>query len=434
MGQIFISYSRRDTQIVDRIAASMKDAGLDFWIDREDIKAGNTWRVQIVQAIDTCDAFVLMLSPNSAASDNVRKEIDLGQDSGRKMFVVMLEPTDLPAEIRYQLAGLQFIDVKMVGYDKAVSQLTAVLKEQVEKTRPTSPKTRQAEVVIQGVDLKAFGTDQQEKLLDFISKLANADRSQLKIADLAAGSIHAFIEMPRAKAWELKTLALNRDKRFKKFHINAIRLAGNKQFIDTASGILTPIPIVKSSGFLKILVILITFVVVVGLGIGVATVIIPVVFPSPTPTLTSTPTGTPTLTPSPTNTDTPTPSMTPTLDLTPNGKTKANVVYKAGTLGELRSCIGNQYEFVVQDELGVSQVFVQFSVGGKAPDYSNIAATLPLTYQANADLWSGVFNDTISQHNTTTYWWVVVVDNFKDTFVYQAGGKFNYYAGEISCP
>ena len=119
MGQIFISYSRRDTQIVDRIAASMKDAGLDFWIDREDIKAGNTWRVQIVQAIDTCDAFVLMLSPNSAASDNVRKEIDLGQDSGRKMFVVMLEPTDLPAEIRYQLAGLQFIDVKMVGYDKA---------------------------------------------------------------------------------------------------------------------------------------------------------------------------------------------------------------------------------------------------------------------------------------------------------------------------
>src|ERR1700690_496849 len=243
MGQIFISYSRRDTQTVDRIAASMKDAGLDFWIDREDIKAGNTWRVQIVQAIDTCDAFVLMLSPNSAASDNVRKEIDLGQDSGRKMFVMMLEPTNLPAEIRYQLAGLQFIDLNMVGYDKSVSQLTALLKEQVAKTRPTSPKTRQAEVVIEGVDLKAFGTDKQEKLLDFISKLANADRSQLKIADLAAGSLHAFIEMPPAKAWELKTLALNRDQRFKKFHINAIRLAGNKEFIDTASGILTPTPI-----------------------------------------------------------------------------------------------------------------------------------------------------------------------------------------------
>ena len=83
MTQVFTSYSRRDTEVVDTIVGKMSQAGITVWIDREAIKAGNTWRVQIVQAIDTCNAFVLMLSPNSAASDNVRKEIDLAQDSGR---------------------------------------------------------------------------------------------------------------------------------------------------------------------------------------------------------------------------------------------------------------------------------------------------------------------------------------------------------------
>ena len=76
MTKVFTSYSRRDTQVVDTIVAKMSQAGISVWIDREAIRAGNTWRVQIVQAIDTCPAFVLMLSPNSAASDNVRAGID----------------------------------------------------------------------------------------------------------------------------------------------------------------------------------------------------------------------------------------------------------------------------------------------------------------------------------------------------------------------
>ena len=66
MSRIFISYSRRDREMVDSIVEKIEAAGIGIWIDREDIKAGKTWRVQIVEAIATCDAFVLMLSSNSA--------------------------------------------------------------------------------------------------------------------------------------------------------------------------------------------------------------------------------------------------------------------------------------------------------------------------------------------------------------------------------
>jgi hypothetical protein len=86
MSRIFISYARRDLEIVNSIVEKIEAAGVGVWIDREDIKAGKTWRVQIVEGIATCDAFVLMLSSNSATSDNVRREIDLAQDAGRALF------------------------------------------------------------------------------------------------------------------------------------------------------------------------------------------------------------------------------------------------------------------------------------------------------------------------------------------------------------
>jgi hypothetical protein len=80
MGHVFVSYSRRNKEFVDNIVTDLEKVGLSVWIDREDIKAGKSWRVQIVEAIDTCDAFILMLSSYSALSENVQKEIDLAQD------------------------------------------------------------------------------------------------------------------------------------------------------------------------------------------------------------------------------------------------------------------------------------------------------------------------------------------------------------------
>lgn len=239
MAQVFTSYSRRDTQVVDSIVTKMSQAGISVWIDREDIKAGNSWRVQIVQAIDTCHAFVLMLSPNSAASDNVRKEIDLSQDSGRTIFAVMLEPTKIPAEIRYQLAGLQFIDVQMLGLDQAVDQLVQTVKQHLAKFGPVEePETRQAELVIQGVDLSAFTADKQQQLLDFVARLTSADRSQLQIANLTAGSVHVFVDMPAGAAFQLKTRALNRDERFKQLNIVSLKLDGDVKYVHTSTGAL----------------------------------------------------------------------------------------------------------------------------------------------------------------------------------------------------
>ena len=238
MTHVFVSYSRRDKEVVDRMVTAMEQAGMTVWIDREDIRAGNSWRVQIVEAIDTCDAFVLMLSGNSAISENVQKEIILAQDSTRKTFVVQLEPMKLPAEIRYQLAGLQFIEMQNLGFDKALSQLTTAVGAHLSTLEAKKKGTRQVELVIEGIDLAAFDADKQEQLLEFIAKLGNTDKSHLKIASLAPGSVHVVVEMPAEPAFQLKTAALNRDSRFKSFGIKALRIIGDAKYIYIPLGVL----------------------------------------------------------------------------------------------------------------------------------------------------------------------------------------------------
>lgn len=447
MPQVFTSYSRRDKEIVDRLVGELERAGLDVWIDRTDIHSGNSWRVQIVEAIDTCDAFVLMLSPNSAASDNVRKEIDLAQDSARKTFVVLLEPVKLPAEIRYQLAGLQFIDVQTLGYDEALRRLTYDLQQQISKVK-TQALTRQAELVIEGIDLKSFGQDKQAQLLAFVAQLTDTEPGKIKLAGLSAGSVHAFFEMPAASAFALKTLALNRDPRLRQVGITALKLTGDVFFVDTLLGRFSRTAKVGWSpsipgGKLSVVILFLGF--LIGLGYLIPMTVIPAFFPSLTPTptasrtATATSTFTPTLTPTATASSTPTATLTltPTTTFTATVDLSANsiIVYVDGNTADLKTCSRIRFAADVVDPEGVQQVLVQFVVKDSPPstrDFASPDAELRLNNQRGT-LWTGFFNDTISQYQLTTYWRFVAIDaNGIGTFYFEPR-RFGYDARDFGC-
>ena len=368
MGHVFLSYSRRDKEQVDRIVEALISSKIEVWIDRSDIKAGKTWRQQIVEAIDTCEAFILMLSPNSVLSDNVRREIDLALDSGRTILPIRLEPVKLSAEIRYQLTGLQFIDAHELGFDECLRQLLSTLNEELANSRPPEP-IRQTELVIEGIDLDTFGEDKRAQLIDYLAKLCNKDQNSFRIVSMARGSVHVFVDMPAESAFKLKTMALNREKRLKLFGITALRITGDRKFVNIALGVLTTtatiglvqliwlsLPSLFPSVFGVVTgkLILVTTAVAVATASGVAIVnsvnnptplppteiptltftpspfstgttpqipntgITDTATPEPSPSPTETSTFTPTLTPSPTDTPTDTPTFTPSFTVTPS--------------------------------------------------------------------------------------------------------------------
>jgi hypothetical protein len=53
MPQVFISYSRKDAEFIDRLVADLKSAGLTVWYDLSGLDGGTHWETEIQAAIDT---------------------------------------------------------------------------------------------------------------------------------------------------------------------------------------------------------------------------------------------------------------------------------------------------------------------------------------------------------------------------------------------
>lgn len=141
MSQLFISYSRSDSAAVDALTKRLEEQDFDVWIDRQGIEGGTQWRREIVDAIETCDAFILVLSPRSVASKNVRREVDLAETSERRIIPVLIEPTTLTPDLRYQLSGIQMIDLPDLS-----TQWFGILMKALgaEEKKPAAAPRRQA--------------------------------------------------------------------------------------------------------------------------------------------------------------------------------------------------------------------------------------------------------------------------------------------------
>jgi TolB-like protein len=117
MSDIFISYSRKDSEPALRLASFLQDCGHSVWMDQSDIHAAALWSSEIVRAISGCGAFILLLSPNSVDSKNVVRELALASEKGKHILPVKLERVAIPEAMEYQLAGIQSLPF---GEDEAL--------------------------------------------------------------------------------------------------------------------------------------------------------------------------------------------------------------------------------------------------------------------------------------------------------------------------
>lgn len=111
MADIFISYSRKDGEAAKVLAGHLQSNGYDVWIDIKGIHAATAWSREIVEAIDTCKVFIVLLSAHSLASPNVTKEVSLASEARKIILPIDLEQIELSTDLRYQLAGLQRVSI-----------------------------------------------------------------------------------------------------------------------------------------------------------------------------------------------------------------------------------------------------------------------------------------------------------------------------------
>lgn len=98
---LFISYSRRDAALVDRLELSLQRAGYNVWVDRGNLTGGQEWSAQIQEAIDQCAAMVVVISPDAIRSAEVEKEYQSALKLGKPVFGALARTTyRIPAALR----------------------------------------------------------------------------------------------------------------------------------------------------------------------------------------------------------------------------------------------------------------------------------------------------------------------------------------------
>jgi len=105
-----LSYSREDKTRVLDLAARLRAAGVDLWIDQTGIDGAALWGETIVHALEHAKVLLLMVTPSAVQSHNVTKEVMLTSERKGHILPVHLEPTTIPPSLRYPLAGIQHIE------------------------------------------------------------------------------------------------------------------------------------------------------------------------------------------------------------------------------------------------------------------------------------------------------------------------------------
>ncbi|GLY50190.1 toll/interleukin-1 receptor domain-containing protein [Lentzea sp. NBRC 102530] len=121
MPHVFLSYSRSDRGLANRVREDLIAQGVDVWSDRR-LGLGGSWLSAISTAIDEAQAVVVLATPAALASQWVMREVEAARTLGRRIVPVLADGArfgDLPAAI----AGINGVDLAD-GYEEAILALS----------------------------------------------------------------------------------------------------------------------------------------------------------------------------------------------------------------------------------------------------------------------------------------------------------------------
>ncbi|MEO1289454.1 MAG: toll/interleukin-1 receptor domain-containing protein [Chloroflexota bacterium] len=139
MSDVFISYSRRDSDFVHRLFDDIKATDKEVWADFEDIPKAADWWQEIQAGIDAADAFVFIISPDSVRSEICRQEIDHALESNKRLLPVLhrevIEEAD-KALVHPAISSHNWIFFRSQDdYDKAFQTLLESLETDLDHNR-----------------------------------------------------------------------------------------------------------------------------------------------------------------------------------------------------------------------------------------------------------------------------------------------------------
>lgn len=107
---VFISYSRKDTEVAQKVYDALDAEGVECFFDTEDIAIGEDFAQRIANAVFGCKAMVFIWSDSSNQSPNTANEIALAIEFDKTIVPFKITKLTTASTLAYHLLKLNRID------------------------------------------------------------------------------------------------------------------------------------------------------------------------------------------------------------------------------------------------------------------------------------------------------------------------------------
>lgn len=162
---VFISYSRKNEEIVKKIVQEIEDAGQHVFIDYRDIPPGTIFASEIVNAIENSTCCVLMLSHESNNSNMVLNEVNSATNHDKMIIPLKLSSTITPSKAMEFYIGknnwVEYVD------KESLNNLLSIINSLSENNKETAIKYP-GPIVLSSDQIKEIGYDTKRKVIETI--------------------------------------------------------------------------------------------------------------------------------------------------------------------------------------------------------------------------------------------------------------------------
>jgi TolB-like protein len=146
---VFLSYAAQDAEAAQRLCATLRDAGIEVWFDRSELRGGDAWDQKIRSKIRDCALFIPIISANTQARLEgyfrrewklaVARTQDMADDKPFLVPVVIDGTRDQEARVPEQFHAVQWTYIPTGEISTAFVQRVQHLLSQDTLREPTPP-------------------------------------------------------------------------------------------------------------------------------------------------------------------------------------------------------------------------------------------------------------------------------------------------------
>ena len=151
---VFVSYASDDAAAAQRIAAALRAAGIEVWLDRSELKGGDTWDHRIRTQLRDCALFVPLLSRNTTQRAEAYFRLEWHLADQRTLLMARSRPfivpvciddtTEAEAEVPESFLAVQWTRLLAGATPQAFGErITALLQQAAPREAPrAAPEPR----------------------------------------------------------------------------------------------------------------------------------------------------------------------------------------------------------------------------------------------------------------------------------------------------